>query len=152
MLQTAIHTDFNVSISCFPPCTKCSFTGLYFGFYSKKMRCRMELCKYVGLDSKCLRVCIRECVCGGGLAYDSGYGKTGRGSECVGWLTNTGAIVASQLETRLTLAGEWARDINTAMLTVAVPALVNVWKVLKHRIRSHINQLYSSLVWLNRQW
>lgn len=39
---------------------------------------------------------------------------------------NTGAIVASQLETRLTLAGERARDINTAMLTVTVPALVNV--------------------------
>lgn len=65
------------------------------------MRCRRELCKYVGLDSKCLCVCVW-----GGLAYDSGYGKTGRGSERVGWLTNTGAIVASQLETRLTLAGE----------------------------------------------
>jgi len=49
----------------------------------------------------------KVCVCvWDGLAYDSGYGKTGRGSECVGWLTNTGAIVASQLETRLTLAGE----------------------------------------------
>lgn len=65
VLQTAFHADFNVSISGFPPCTKCSFTGLYFGFYSKKMRCRMELCKYVGLDSKCLCVCERECVCVG---------------------------------------------------------------------------------------
>lgn len=64
----------------------------------------MELCKYVGLDCECLCVLLK-CVWGV-LTYDSGYGKTGRRRLRVGWLTDTGAIVASQLETRLTLAGE----------------------------------------------
>lgn len=40
----------------------------------------MELCKYVGLDSKCLRVCIRECVCGGvGWPMTQGMAKRGVG-------------------------------------------------------------------------
>lgn len=62
------------------------------------------------------------------MAYDSGHSIAGyaRGWQCVGKLTNAGTIVACQLEARLTLAGERAGHVNTAVLAVPVPTLVNV--------------------------
>ena len=41
-------------------------------------------------------------------------------------LAYAGAVVPSQLEARLTLAGEGAGDVDTVVLAVPVPALVNV--------------------------
>lgn len=62
------------------------------------------------------------------MAYDSGRSIVGysRGWQSVGTLTNAGAIVACQLEARLALAGERARHVNTAVLAVPVPTLINV--------------------------
>lgn len=42
-------------------------------------------------------------------------------------LTHTGAVVGPQLEAWLTLAAKGARQVHTAMLAVAVAALVYVW-------------------------
>lgn len=39
---------------------------------------------------------------------------------------NTGAVVSRQLKTRFTLTGEGTGDVDTAMLAVSVPALINI--------------------------
>ena len=41
-------------------------------------------------------------------------------------LTDAGSVVSCQLEARLTLTGEGAGDVDTAMLAVPVPALIDV--------------------------
>lgn len=41
-------------------------------------------------------------------------------------LTDARSVVSCQLETRFTLTGEGAGNIDTAMLAVSVPALINV--------------------------
>lgn len=67
-------------------------------------------------------------VCVWRMAYDSGHSIVGyvRGWQCVGTLTNAGAIVACQLEARLALAGERAGHVNAAVLAVPVPTLIDV--------------------------
>lgn len=41
-------------------------------------------------------------------------------------LTHTGAVVAGELEARFTLAGKRARGVDTAVLAVAIPTLIDV--------------------------
>lgn len=43
-------------------------------------------------------------------------------------LTNARSVVSCQLETRFTLTREGTGDIDTAMLAVSVPALIDVWR------------------------
>lgn len=43
-------------------------------------------------------------------------------------LTYAGAIIGAELEARLTLAGEGAGNVDTAMLTVSVATFIYVWR------------------------
>lgn len=50
-------------------------------------------------------------------------------------LTHARTVVTGQLEARLALAGERAGRVDAAVLAVAVPALIDVWK--KERKGNH---------------
>lgn len=108
-----------------------------------------------GVGWYCTTVCgpgfpnYRVCtvwVCVWRMAYDSGHSIVGyvRGWQCVGTLTNAGAIVACQLEARLALAGERAGHVNAAVLAVPVPTLIDVWQ--KWRGKIQVNCTFSSIL------